>query len=493
MLAVKINKPQFEYDIHSLVKAFYPGEDVKVVCLEEIESTEGLPEITIDFRQNSVVMTLVTGAGPRKAFSVSEISADEISYSEGAGRTEIKNRLKQLIYKGLSGYTKKELPWGTLTGIRPTKIPMTMLEQGRDEAEIMRYMQDTYYISEEKGLLSIDIAKREKELLSSLHYKEGYSLYIGIPFCPTTCLYCSFTSYPISMWRKKTGEYLTALEKEMAFTARACKDKILDTVYIGGGTPTTLEAEELERLLTFIEKYFDLQHIQEYTVEAGRADSITPDKLRVLKKHGITRISVNPQTMKQETLKLIGRQHTVEQVKEAFRLAREVGFDNINMDIILGLPGETGEDVMHTLEEIKKLHPDSLTVHSLAVKRASRLSQWIQENGISRLHNTDYTMQIAAKAAEDMGMKPYYLYRQKNMSGNFENVGYAEPGKYGIYNILIMEEKQTIAALGAGSISKVVLPEGRIERADNVKDAGLYIERIDEMIERKEKLFGIKS
>ena len=223
-------------------------------------------------------------------------------------------------------------------------------------------------------------------------------------------------------------------------------------------------------------------------MEAGRADSITVEKLRVLKKHGITRISINPQTMREETLRIIGRKHSPEQVKEAFALAREEGFDNINMDIILGLPGETQEDVRYTAEEIRKLSPDSLTVHSLAIKRASGLNQWIEKNGMAALKNTDATMGIAAEAAKNMGMEPYYLYRQKNMSGNFENVGYALPGKYGIYNILIMEEMQTIMALGAGSITKRVYGDGRIERCDNVKDVALYIEKIDEMIERKKRL-----
>ena len=210
----------------------------------------------------------------------------------------------------------------------------------------------------------------------------------------------------------------------------------------------------------------------------------------MLRDHGITRISINPQTMNQKTLELIGRRHSVEMVKERFIMARELGFDNINMDLILGLPGELEADVQRTIEKIVELAPDSLTVHSLAIKRASRLNQWIQENGVSMLHNTDETMKIAAAGAEKLGMKPYYLYRQKNMSGNFENTGYARSGKYGLYNILIMEEKQTIVALGAGSITKRVFPDGRIERCDNVKDVGLYIEKIDEMIERKKELFA---
>ncbi|MDE6985144.1 MAG: coproporphyrinogen dehydrogenase HemZ, partial [Lachnospiraceae bacterium] len=306
----------------------------------------------------------------------------------------------------------------------------------------------------------------------------------------TTCLYCSFTSYPIAAWRGRTGEYLQALFREIDFVAQAYRDKILDTIYIGGGTPTTLAAEELAQLLQYIHDSFDFGHVKELTVEAGRADSITQEKLEVLKRHGVTRISVNPQTMKDATLKYIGRQHTVAQVKDAFRLAREAGFDNINMDIILGLPGELEADVQNTIDEIVKLNPDSLTVHSLAVKRASRLSQWIEENGIATLRNTDSTMEIAQSGAHTLGMKPYYLYRQKNMSGNFENVGYAREGKYGIYNILIMEEVQTIVACGAGSISKRVYPDGRIERSENVKDVALYIQKVDEMIERKRKLLA---
>jgi oxygen-independent coproporphyrinogen-3 oxidase len=285
------------------------------------------------------------------------------------------------------------------------------------------------------------------------------------------------------------ADYLTALEKELAYTAELFRDKVLDSVYIGGGTPTTLAAPELERLLSRVKALFPFETVKEFTVEAGRADSITEEKLQVLKRYGVTRISVNPQTMKPETLKLIGRQHTVEQVVDAFRMARGCGFTNINMDLILGLPGEQEEDIQNTVQAVKALAPDSLTVHSLAIKKASRLNRWIQDNRIRTIHNTDAMMQIAARAAADMDMKPYYLYRQKNISGNFENVGYAKEGCFGLYNILIMEEKQTIAACGAGSITKRVFPDGRIERCDNVKDVGLFIEKIDEMLERKRKLF----
>lgn len=483
MIVVKCNKNDFAYDVHSLVKAFYPAEEVKVFEEGEksLSSDCNLPELFISFEENKIE-TVIWQNDEKKL-------CKEAALAGNLPRPEYKNALKHLLYGILSDFTGKKLPWGNLTGIRPTKIPYSMLEEGKEQDEIIAYMKKMYSCSDKKAMLAYDIAKREREILSQIHYEKGYSLYIGIPFCPTTCLYCSFTSYSIASCRNKVDDYLTALEKEIDYVAEAFKDKALDSIYIGGGTPTTLEAEQLDRLLSYVAAKIDLSTSLEYTVEAGRADSITRAKLEVLKKHGVTRISVNPQTMKEETLKLIGRRHTVEQVKEAFALAREIGFDNINMDLILGLPNETKEDVEETLRQVKELNPDSLTVHSLAIKRASKMSQWIQEQGIQCLNNTDETMEMSAEAAAEMDMAPYYLYRQKNMSGNFENVGYAREGKYGIYNILIMEEVQTIVACGAGTISKRVYPDGRIERCDNVKDVAQYIERIEEMIERKKELY----
>ena len=498
MIVVRLNQPQFEYDIHSLIKAFYPAEDVKVFekGTKELESTIGMPECSVLFEDGSIVFSIRTKEEDGKNINgearaeVKDKIVDAVIIEEDEERSSVKCKLKNLIYSVMSKYTGKVLPWGNLTGIRPTKIAYGLLEEGKTEDEVISYMEKVYDCTKEKAELSIDIANRERKLLSTLHYENGYSLYLGIPFCPTTCLYCSFTSYPIGLWKKRVDEYLTAMEKEIDFVSEIYKKKILDTVYIGGGTPTTLEPDELRRLLSYIKNKFDFSTVQEFTVEAGRADSITGEKLEVLKEFGVTRISVNPQTMKEETLKIIGRRHTVEQVKETFKLAKEVGFPNINMDLILGLPGETQEDVMHTMEEVKKLAPDSLTVHSLAIKRASKLNQWIEEHGIETLNNTEETMEIASKAAMEMNMKPYYLYRQKNMSGNLENVGYATEGNFGIYNILIMEEKQTIVAIGAGTITKRVFSDGRIERVDSVKDVGLYIEKIDEMIERKRLLLS---
>lgn len=498
MIVVRLNQARFEYDIHSLVKAFYPTQEVKVFLQEEkeLESSPDMPELRIEFGERQICCSLLApletqgAGGEQTAFVRKEARQEVAELVPGEEKSKIKSRLKQLVYRLLSSYTGKKLPWGNLTGIRPVKIAYGLLEEGWSHQEIIAHMQSYYDASEEKAKLGVDIAERERRILAGLHAEKGYSLYVGIPFCPTTCLYCSFTSYPIGQWKKKVEAYLTALEKEMDYLAEAFRGKVLDTVYIGGGTPTTLEPGELTRLFTALQERFDFSSVKEFTVEAGRADSITKEKLQVMKAFGADRISVNPQTMKEDTLKLIGRQHTVEQAKEAFLLAREVGFTNINMDLILGLPEETREDVIHTMEEVRKLRPDSLTVHSLAIKRAAGLNQWTREHGMETLQNTEETMEIAAAGAKALGMKPYYLYRQKNMTGNLENVGYATEGNYGIYNILMMEEKQTIAAIGAGTVSKRVYPDGQIERCDNVKDVVGYMERIDELIERKRRLFG---
>ena len=474
MIKVYVDRSEFEYDIHSLVKAFYQTEDVKVLTtvLEDFDFYISLGQ----------------------KFTVSDSDKKllgSVEVSEDLSRVERKNALKRLLYTVLTGLTGKTLAWGDLTGIRPTKIARKLIEEGKDDDFVKKYMQDTYLVGDEKCSLAIDIAKRELKILEPLHEK-GYSLYIGIPFCPTTCLYCSFTSEPICKWKDRVNDYLSALEKEISFVAGAKSDKVLDTIYIGGGTPTTLSASELDRLLTHIDKSFDLSKLLEFTVEAGRADSITLDKLKVLKAHGVTRISVNPQTMNQKTLDFIGRMHSVSDVINAFNLARETGFNNINTDIILGLPGEGETEVKHTIDEIVKLSPDSLTVHSLAVKRGSRLHERILEKGYTDMINTDATMRIAADGAREMSMNPYYLYRQKNMAGNFENTGYSKEGLEGIYNILIMEEVEPIVALGPGSVSKVIGRDGKLYRDGNVKDVSLYISDIDEMIRRKKDLFALE-
>jgi oxygen-independent coproporphyrinogen-3 oxidase len=400
------------------------------------------------------------------------------------------NEFKRKLYEQLSTETGKKLPWGFMTGVRPSKMAYVMMEEGWSDTEILDEFTEKHYASAEKANLALNVAKTEKKILDRLDYRNGYSLYIGIPFCPTTCLYCSFTSYSVASYRDKVDAYLDALIEEMGRVSEMFSGRRLDTVYFGGGTPTTLEPEQLDRLLCALEQYFDMSTVSELTVEAGRPDSITAEKLETLKAHGVQRISINPQTMNDETLKIIGRRHTVSQVEQAFETARNVGFNNINMDIIMGLPGEDVPEIKNTLEKIKKLSPESLTVHSLAIKRAAALNIWRDKYRDLSLLNSDEIMAMTEHCSEELGMKPYYMYRQKNMAGNFENVGYSQAGKECIYNILIMEEKQTIVALGAGATTKRVYPDGRIERCENVKDVASYIDRVDEMVERKRELMS---
>ena len=484
MILAKLNKPEFEYDIHSLIKAFFPEENVSATAEEKKYDEEITRMFQICYGEKEISIAWNGMTSGKKG----EVSF-EVDFSD---RQAAKNQLKQKLYQVLSDITGEKLPWGTLTGIRPTKIPMKLLEEGKSKAEIRSYMKDTYFASDEKIELSIDIAERELEILKKIDYENGYSLYIGIPFCPTTCLYCSFTSFPLVSWRTKVDSYLDALEHELDYVAVKFGKKHLNSIYIGGGTPTTLEPYQLDRLIRKIRCSFDLSDCLEFTVEAGRPDSITREKLETLKKWGITRISINPQTMKDETLKIIGRRHTVAQTVESFQMARELGFDDINMDLIMGLPEESLEDVKNTLDQVKALKPDNLTVHSLALKRAARLNMFKEDYKDYKMVNTTEHMDLTAEYAKEMGLEPYYLYRQKSMAGNLENVGYASPGKAGIYNILIMEEKQTIVACGAGTVTKRVYGDGRIDRCDNVKDVKLYMEKIDEMIRRKQKLFEAK-
>ena len=369
MIIINFNKPEFEYDVHSLIKAFFPKEDVEmyytcaesevegknVACthreLGSIDLKEAEQVFFIDYSDSknpdefpkdsydsiSIRWEIKSSYTNKEKVDVQEIAQEENlskncgehtlikeSFSteftvDSTNRKETKNALKQQLYDLLKKGSKRELPWGTLTGIRPTKIPMKLMEEGYSEEEIASYMKETYFATDEKIQLSIDIAKREKALLSKIDYENGYSLYIGIPFCPSTCLYCSFTSYPLAVWSKQVDAYLDALEKEIDFTSAEFQHKKLNSIYIGGGTPTTLNPQQLDRLIHKVKSSFDLQHCVEFTVEAGRPDSITREKLAVLRKHGIDRISINPQTMKQETLDLIGRRHTVEEIVESFK------------------------------------------------------------------------------------------------------------------------------------------------------------------------------
>lgn len=486
---------EYEQDIRPLVKSFFPDEELEVVYTDSAGAMELLQlqaeNKGICFLTEETQFRLLYVQGTQvaeKEEKQMEKSAVDFTGENAAVRWHkyYRDEVKRALYRLLSRVTGKTLPWGTLTGIRPTKQVLEKLEEGVAEEEIRTLFTEKYYCSTEKQDLSIQVAKKELALLQDLDYKESYSLYIGIPFCPTTCLYCSFTSYPLEKFQKYTDAYVEALKKEIAYAAECFLHKKLVTIYFGGGTPTTLSPEQLRDVIQTVKKHLPLEHVREWTVEAGRPDSITEEKLRVLLEEGITRISINPQTMQQKTLDLVGRRHSVEQIVEAFHLARSMGFDNINMDLIIGLTGEEAADVQDTLRQIKELSPDSVTVHTLALKRAARLNAEKDQYKEQKATGVKEMLQASVAFAKENGYEPYYLYRQKNMAENLENVGYARDGKEGLYNILIMEEKHTILALGAGASTKFVFPDGkRIERVENVKSLLDYINRIDEMIERK--------
>ncbi|WP_346664102.1 coproporphyrinogen dehydrogenase HemZ [uncultured Merdimonas sp.] len=469
MIRISCRDESYYYNAYHMVKAFFPGEEVV-----SLPGEKASPFVRADFADGSS-LSLEAPAG----------------VLDGAAKRELDRDWYHLLAKK----TERKLPWGILTGVRPTKLAMQKRQENWEKDVFLEWFEKEYLVSKEKALLAWEIAGREERLLRRLDPEKGFSLYVGIPFCPTVCSYCSFSSGSLLDWKDRVDDYLQALMRELSFLSERCEGKKPDAVYIGGGTPTSLSALQLERLLDDIADKFDCRNLLEYTVEAGRPDTITEEKLKVIQEHGITRISVNPQTMQQKTLDLVGRKHTVQDTVEAFEKARRLGFDNINMDLIAGLPGEDAKDMQDTLGKIEALGPDSLTVHALAIKRAARMGREDQKAGTGD-EIADMTKE-AALAAERMGLEPYYLYRQKNIAGNFENVGYAKVDKAGIYNILIMEEKQTILAAGAGASSKIVLkkpcpmPGSRkkkmtnLIRIENVKAIDAYIDRIDEMTERK--------
>ncbi|MCM1180735.1 MAG: coproporphyrinogen dehydrogenase HemZ [Clostridium sp.] len=490
MIYLNQNIELYNNDIRAMLQAFFDNE--KIVMKEEGTRISLQADFTIDRDVETMVET-----GGYVTFTLTDKDGYEASKTvvvNFMNKKLAKNPLKAELYGLLSDYTGKKLPWGSMTGVRPTKIATEMLERGIADETIHKTYTDIYLTIDQKADLCIEVAKKEQILFEDFRFEEEYCLYIGIPFCPTRCLYCSFTSYPIGVYQEKVEGYLDALCTELQFVAQSpvYRNRRLVAVYVGGGTPSALSAPQLKRLITAVRENFDMQYVREFCVECGRPDSITADKLAVLRELGVERISINPQTMSDKTLQLIGRAHSVEQTKEAFWLAREAGFCNINMDMIIGLPGEDMEDVAHTLSEIKSMAPDSLTVHSLAIKRAANLNIEMERYRSLIKGSTNEMLLAVDKCARECGLYPYYLYRQKNIPGKLENIGYAAEGKECYYNILIMEEKMDIIAIGAGGSSKFVFhKENRIERVENVKNVDAYIQRIEEMIERKQRMFAL--
>lgn len=465
-IIIKLNDTKFRYDVYQVFNLYYNLYDI--VFSEENCSFE------INITSESVICI---NSGERFEYSL----LDEMKLREAVRRA---------VFIFLERITGKKLPWGTLIGIRPSKIALQLLAEGKTVDYIIDYYSKHYLARDDKARLCINVAETEKELVN--RDSRMISVYIGMPFCPTRCMYCSFASNPIKSCNKLVRPYIDALKHEISSLGRYIMDRGLKVqcVYFGGGTPTSVDNHEFEEVMKHIHSFFiENEDVSEFTVECGRPDSITEEKLKTMKKYGVHRISINPQTMNNDTLKSIGRFHSAEETVEKFYLARELGFDNINMDIILGLPGEGIKEVSKTCEEILKLKPDNLTVHGLCVKRGSKLHEDIINKYMLKNMEQDEINDIYEKTiltSQALRMRPYYMYKQKNMIGNMENVGYAPQGKEGLYNIQMIEDRQSIIALGADAVTKVVfLAENRLERFPNVKDINEYINRVDEMIEKK--------
>ena len=460
-IILKVENYNSEYELKNIVNIFKPYIGFDCEILSRVDGGRVSTKIL------------------RDGETVQELSL----YAEDQGK--IRQVLKKTLYLALSNLTKCQMPWGVLTGIRPTKVIHKYKNAGLDEANIKKILLDEYCISQEKVALMMEIAGKEDRILTE-NKQDEVSIYIGIPFCPTRCLYCSFTSYSLEEKGNQVDRYLDVLIKEIYHVSKILSNRHIRSLYIGGGTPTSLDSGQLKRLLNEVERCFDLDNVQEYTIEAGRPDTIDRAKLKIMKDYNVDRISINPQTMNQKTLDAIGRSHSVEDIINIFNIAREEGHNNINMDLIIGLPGETSTDVIRTMHEISKLNPDSITVHTMAIKRASRLKEEIIQHNFTESKDIHEMLSITSMGTQDMGMNPYYMYRQKDTLGNFENVGYAHLGKECVYNVQMIAEQQTIIAMGAGAISKIVYDNGnKIERIPNVRNLEEYISRVDEMITRK--------
>ncbi len=468
MIRLHTNLPEFFGDIAEVIRLFL-----------------GQAEISPDEGETTVVHLHEEEGGQwRETFSWEGHTATEAVPAVHGGLIEkrlLKRAVKTACFLLLREKTGMTPPWGSLTGIRPTRILYELYGEGLGEAEALRALSERFFVHPDKARLLNDILSMQEGLIDAPD--DEYDLYIGIPFCTTRCAYCSFASGELGKGTL-VEPYIDALIQEMRGSADLMREKglTLRAAYMGGGTPTALSARQLDRVLTEAQRLFP--GAREWTVEAGRPDTIDRDKLTVMQEHEITRISVNPQTFSDETLRVIGRVHTARDTLAAYHLAREMGFDHINMDLIAALPGEGLSEFERTLSIVRELRPESVTVHTLAIKRSSRL----HEQGYEQIgaEQADEMVTFARTVLGADGYKPYYLYRQKYMAGNLENVGYALPRHACLYNIDNMEETTRILALGAGAITKWLFPrERRIERAPNVKNIEQYIARADEMVQRK--------
>lgn len=470
----------FRYEMENLCRVFFPDQ--------KINSAEGEEEPDI------YTGVAPCGGGMRIRVST-KISGERreaqelIPPGDAADSREIERRMGVLLYGLLSRACGFRPQWGILTGVRPVKL-FARLAESLGEEEAVRHFEEKLLVSRKKAELCRMTSSNQKAILS-IPQPRSFSLYIAVPFCPTRCAYCSFVSTSVEKAFRLVPDYVELLCAELRRTAEIAAELGLtcDSVYVGGGTPTTLSAEQLRQVLDTVKNSFDLSRCRELTVEAGRPDTVTAEKLAALREGGTTRISINPQTLNDEVLRAIGRAHTTEQTLNAFSLARSCGFGNINMDLIVGLPKDSESSFQKTLNGVTGLGPESVTVHTLALKRAARLSLDPAGPYTGDAQTAQNMLEWADGKLLNNGYRPYYLYRQSRMVGNLENTGWSKPGYEGYYNIFIMEEKETILACGAGAVTKLFDPSpDRLERVFNFKYPYEYISRFSEMMTKKDRV-----
>ena len=481
---------RYRYSAEQMMLTLFPGERPEYP--ENLPRTlEGEPAaalFTLETRGGAAVLTAQVAWAGETARGQRTFPAAALHEDPRAVYHVVQHALKLAFYQAGTALLGREPPWGALTGVRPVKLPTRALKEGASPGEAQRELEEEYRVSPRRARLALDCARASLAAERALG-TGTVSVYVGVPFCPTRCAYCSFVSADVGRTMKLLPPYVEALLKEIEATGKALNQAGLTvrTFYMGGGTPTTLSAGQLDRVLSACREQLPLEGCAEYTVEAGRPDTITREKLEVLRAHGVGRISINPQTLEDEVLRAIGRRHTAEDIRGACALARAVGFDSINMDLIAGLPRDSEEGFRRTLDGVLAMAPENITVHTLALKKGSTLME--KGGAIPSGEETARMLEYSLDALEGAGYRPYYLYRQKYMSGALENVGWTRPGKESVYNIAMMEELHTVISIGGGGVTKLVDPEGgRIVRLPNPKYPQDYLASLDKVLAQKEEL-----
>lgn len=472
-MKIFIDNHPFHYEIENIARLFFPYEK-----LEVIKDTKAVNEGEYILTAVDDKITVTAVFSQYKSTLTAEKTGDDKADEQ---------IICSLLFKILTDYTGITMPWGMITGVRPVKyLRSLMLENGEDFAQ--NYFKNYYYVTDEKLALATTTEKYERKILNSSK-ENSFSLYVSIPFCPSRCSYCSFVSQSVERTKHLIAPYVDLLCKEISLTGEIAKKHSLklETVYIGGGTPTTLNPSQLKKIINAINSSFDMAKCREFTVEAGRPDTITPEKLKELKSGGVTRISINPQTLNDNVLSSIGRKHTTQDTLKAFKTASDFNFDTVNSDLIAGLPDDTFESFANSLDKIIDLDVNNITVHTLSIKRSADYTENGLTTGRKDAERTGKMLSYAEKRLTESGYIPYYLYRQSRMVGNYENVGWSKPGHEGLYNVFIMDETHSILACGAGAVTKLKNhKKNDLQRIFNYKFPYEYIDKFDEILNRKE-------